>query len=157
MAEAAPAAVTHGLRWQIAEPRFDAAPHAPGSTEFRFWNAEAALTRCAGFWAPPMPQGTRWSTLAPVLPVTLVAGQWLNARYRRLDGLQFFQDSVNGVDVFSAESPDVVCHEMGHAVLDAAGGRVETSTCAPLRYGKPGFANPHFIAYGAMPREAPVR
>ena len=56
MAEAAPAAVTHGLRWQIAEPRFDAAPHAPGSTEFRFWNAEAALTRCAGFWAPPMPQ-----------------------------------------------------------------------------------------------------
>ncbi len=36
----------------------------------------------------------------------------------------------------------------GHAILDAAGGRVETPTGEILRYGKPGFENPHFIAYG---------
>ena len=36
----------------------------------------------------------------------------------------------------------------GHAVLLAAGGRVETVDGKPLTYGKPGFANPHFIAYG---------
>jgi 3'(2'), 5'-bisphosphate nucleotidase len=37
----------------------------------------------------------------------------------------------------------------GHAVLLAAGGRIETVTGAPLSYGKPAFRNPDFIAYGA--------
>ena len=36
----------------------------------------------------------------------------------------------------------------GHAVLRAAGGSVRTIEGAPLRYGKPGFENPHFIARG---------
>jgi 3'(2'), 5'-bisphosphate nucleotidase len=38
----------------------------------------------------------------------------------------------------------------GHAVLSAAGGRVEATTGEPLRYGKAdqGFANPGFIARG---------
>jgi len=36
----------------------------------------------------------------------------------------------------------------GHAVLAAAGGRVETVDDAPLTYGKPGFENPEFVAYG---------
>ena len=34
-----------------------------------------------------------------------------------------------------------------HAVLRAAGGRVDLAAGGPLRYGKPGFENPHFIAY----------
>jgi 3'(2'), 5'-bisphosphate nucleotidase len=36
----------------------------------------------------------------------------------------------------------------GQAVLEAAGGRVETVDGAPFSYGKAGFRNPHFIAYG---------
>jgi 3'(2'), 5'-bisphosphate nucleotidase len=36
----------------------------------------------------------------------------------------------------------------GHAVLEAAGGRVDTVDGAPLLYGKAGFKNPHFLAYG---------
>jgi 3'(2'), 5'-bisphosphate nucleotidase len=36
----------------------------------------------------------------------------------------------------------------GHAVVLAAGGRVTDLSEAPLRYGKPGFENPHFIAWG---------
>jgi len=36
----------------------------------------------------------------------------------------------------------------GHAVLLAAGGSVRTLTGDPLRYGKPGFDNPHFVAAG---------
>jgi 3'(2'), 5'-bisphosphate nucleotidase len=36
----------------------------------------------------------------------------------------------------------------GHAILEAAGGVVTTLDGMPLRYGKPGFANPDFIAYG---------
>jgi 3'(2'), 5'-bisphosphate nucleotidase len=37
----------------------------------------------------------------------------------------------------------------GHAVLAAAGGKVEVVTGGPLRYGKPGFDNPHFAASAA--------
>lgn len=36
----------------------------------------------------------------------------------------------------------------GHAILLAAGGRVETTEGKPLTYGKPGFENPPFIAFG---------
>lgn len=36
----------------------------------------------------------------------------------------------------------------GHAILNAAGGYVLTANGAPLTYGKPGYENPHFIAYG---------
>jgi 3'(2'), 5'-bisphosphate nucleotidase len=34
----------------------------------------------------------------------------------------------------------------GQGVLEAAGGEVVTTDGRPLRYGKPGFGNPHFIA-----------
>jgi len=37
----------------------------------------------------------------------------------------------------------------GHAIVAAAGGRVECVDGTPLRYGKPGFENPHFVASGA--------
>jgi 3'(2'), 5'-bisphosphate nucleotidase len=36
----------------------------------------------------------------------------------------------------------------GHAVLRAAGGRVETIEGEPFRYGKAGYKNPHFVAFG---------
>ena len=36
----------------------------------------------------------------------------------------------------------------GQAILEAAGGRVLTTDDSPLTYGKAGFENPHFIAYG---------
>ena len=38
----------------------------------------------------------------------------------------------------------------GHAVLRAAGGSVMTVAGEPLRYGKPGFDNPHFVARGLL-------
>ena len=38
----------------------------------------------------------------------------------------------------------------GQAVLEAAGGRVLCLDGSPLRYGKPGFENPDFVAWGAL-------
>lgn len=42
----------------------------------------------------------------------------------------------------------------GHAVLRAAGGEVLGLDGQPLGYGKPGFENPHFIAWGQPPAAA---
>ena len=38
----------------------------------------------------------------------------------------------------------------GHAVLRAAGGRLTDTQLVDFKYGKVGFENPHFIAFGAM-------
>ena len=40
-----------------------------------------------------------------------------------------------------------------HAVVVAAGGSVETLDGQPLRYGKPGWENPHFVCHGARPNQ----
>ncbi len=40
----------------------------------------------------------------------------------------------------------------GHAVVAAAGGNVTDLRGEPLRYGKPGFENPHFVAHGLSAR-----
>lgn len=42
----------------------------------------------------------------------------------------------------------------GHAVLNAAGGKVTRLDGAPLTYGKPGFENPFFVSWGAGDRAA---
>lgn len=89
----------------------------PGTAEFRYWQAADALARGAAYWKSVVPTGTTWQA-GKVLPVRLDAGDKLNAIYTRGD-LRFFHTSVSGTMVFTGESPDVVCHEMGHAVLDA--------------------------------------
>ena len=39
----------------------------------------------------------------------------------------------------------------GHAILNAAGGRITLPDGSPLRYGKNGFINPWFVAWGDSP------
>lgn len=89
--------------------------YAPGSREFRYWAAADALARGSQFWSS-ITGLNRWQP-GDTLKVTLDAGAELNAYYDRV-GLSFFHDTAGGKIVYSGESPDVVCHEMGHAVLD---------------------------------------
>lgn len=91
----------------------------PGTAEFRYWTAADALRRASDYWGSLLPQGTGWHpTVGDRLTVTLDAGDDLNAYYDR-EGLRFFHHTVSGITVYSGESPDVICHEAGHAVLDA--------------------------------------
>ena len=93
--------------------------YSPGSAEFRWWAAAEALRRGADMWAKVVPAGLTWfPTVGDRLEATLDAGEDFNAYYDR-QGLKFFHGSVAGRLVYSGESPDVVCHELGHAVLDA--------------------------------------
>src|SRR6516225_5702284 len=103
---------------RIAHPASapEAKPHPPGTAEFRYWTAAEALRRGADFWRALL-QGPSWE-VGSILPVDLDFGVDLNAFYDR-EGLKFFHGSAAGRTVFSGESPDVVCHELGHALLDS--------------------------------------
>lgn len=107
------------LRTTILGDQPDAALYEPDTREFLFWNTASALARGINFWAPLLPEGTQWSTNDEPMQVELDGGVDLNAFYARTFGLVFFHDEIAGNTVFSAESPDVVCHELGHAILDA--------------------------------------
>ncbi|MGQ4419799.1 hypothetical protein ACN6LA_007394, partial [Streptomyces sp. SAS_269] len=101
----------------------DAAPQpdgaGPGTEAFRYWVAADALSRAVQTWGPLVPAGTQWhSTVGRALTAHLDAGADLNAYYDRR-GLWFFRSTVAGVTVAACESPEVVAHETGHAILDA--------------------------------------
>jgi hypothetical protein len=87
------------------------------SRGFRYWTAADALARAVRYWSRVVPDGVRWHNARPLI-VDLDAGDDLNAYYDRQE-LCFFHAEVRGVTVYSGESPDVLCHELGHAVLDA--------------------------------------
>jgi hypothetical protein len=105
--------------------------HSAGSAGFRYWTAAESLRRSPAFWAASGAKAWHRDVGAS-LPVRLDDGVDLNAYYARTDfpaedikqGLSFFHDTVRdvtsgrNVTVFSGESPDVVAHELGHAVLD---------------------------------------
>jgi hypothetical protein len=107
------------LRTTIVEPRPPAGLYRPGSAEFRYWLAAESLARGIGFWSDLLPAGTTWSTSNPMNVRLLESQPELNAYYSRASGLRFYRQTVAGRDVYSGESPDVVCHELGHAILDA--------------------------------------
>jgi hypothetical protein len=99
----------------------DAAPPAKtyntGTREFRYWAAADALRRASDYWGGLIRAG-KWQGNRDTLPIYLDEGKDLNAYYDRR-ALNFFHDTVAGKTVYSGESPDIVCHEFGHAILDA--------------------------------------
>ena len=95
------------------------APDNVGTPAFRYWTAAEALGRGAEFWASVMQAGTTWNpSVGSRLRVELDKGEDLNAYYTR-DGLEFYHDTVDSTVCYSGESPDILSHELGHAVLDA--------------------------------------
>lgn len=106
-----------GFRVQGREPPPRA--YEPDTPEFLHWQIASALDRGRTLWSALLPKAGRWITGA-VLPAVPNEGEDLNAFYDRR-ALHFFRD-VNpktGAAVHSGESPDVVVHEQGHAVLDS--------------------------------------
>ena len=94
----------------------------PGTPEFRYYACATSLRRGSDFWGGISP-ALSWE-IGKILPVVLDDGVDLNAFYTRggfgdAPGLHFFHATVGTRTFFSGESPDVVCHEMGHAILDA--------------------------------------
>jgi len=104
------------LKYKIKGPSVAPGMYAKGTAQFRYWTAAEALRRGGDFWAPLL--GVKQWQPGAVLAVNLDKGVDLNAYYDRTE-LAFFHQKVGQVTYYSGESPDVVCHEMGHACLDA--------------------------------------
>jgi hypothetical protein len=131
---AAPTLPGMRLPIRIVDPAEAPAPqvYSVGTGDFRYWTAAEALRRAAELWSAA---GTSaWNPeIGGGLPVQLDEGVDLNAYYSRQEyapqnikqGLSFFHDTVRDASsgqpatVWSGESPDVVAHELGHAVLDS--------------------------------------
>jgi hypothetical protein len=104
------------LELEIRGPVIPPGRYEPGTAGFRYWTAAEALRRGADFWAPTL--GLRRWQGGGKLRVGLDEGDDLNAYYDRSQ-LAFFHAAAGGQTVYSGESPDVACHELGHACLDA--------------------------------------
>jgi hypothetical protein len=104
------------LKYKIKGAAVVPGVYGKGTPQFRYWTAAEALRRGGDFWAPFLGVG-KWEP-GPVLGVSLDKGVDLNAYYDRTE-LAFFHQKLGQVTYYSGESPDVVCHEMGHACLDA--------------------------------------
>jgi hypothetical protein len=93
--------------------------YAPGSAGFHYWQAEQALNYGLVHWreltGKPLES---WQGRRKRLPVELDAGEDLNANYDR-EQLNFYHFDLPNRRVFTGDSPDVTCHEEGHAILDA--------------------------------------
>lgn len=106
------------FQFSFPPPRLE--PDSDTSTpNFRYWNAAAALTRGAGFWGPAIAPETEWFG-GPILDVRLNVGVRWNASYDRR-ALNFFRGQLApGIFIYAADSADILCHELGHAILDVA-------------------------------------
>ena len=104
------------LKYKIKGAAIPPGVYTKGTRQFRYWTAAEALRRGGDFWSPLLGV-TQWEPGA-VLGVSLDKGVDLNAYYDRTE-LAFFHETLGQVTYYSGESPDVVCHEMGHACLDA--------------------------------------
>ena len=103
------------LAFDFPQPAPASSGNAPGSEGFRYWTAAEALRRGANFWAAII--GTSNWQVGESLTVLLDEGEDLNAYYDRR-ALNFFHGPGADGPVYSGESPDILCHEMGHAILD---------------------------------------
>lgn len=87
-------------------------------------------------------------------PETLayLEGEGITARRVVGSSLKFGLIAEGGADIYPRFSRTMEWDTAaGDAVLRAAGGQVTDAQGAPLTYGKPGFENPSFIAFGARP------
>ena len=104
------------LKYRIKGAAVPPGVYAKGTPQFRYWTAAEALRRGGDFWSPLLGVA-QWQ---PGRGAGRKPGQGRRSeRVLRSNRAGFFHQTLGQVTYYSGESPDVVCHEMGHACLDA--------------------------------------
>jgi hypothetical protein len=111
-----------GFAFHDREPR---RPYAPGTPGFLFWQCREAALLAVAAWERQAGPVSRWAegrrrmNLYQNAVRQLGEAPDLNAFYDR-DGFIFFEYDDGEKKTFSGASTDVVTHEVGHGLLDAA-------------------------------------
>lgn len=114
----------------------------------RFPGAAFRDIRCRPAPTEPVALASRRSSGGPKLEAWLTAEGVVRRRVMG-SAVKFGLLAAGEADVYARFGPTSEWDTAaGHAILEAAGGSVTDLDGAPLRYGKPGFANPSFIARG---------
>jgi hypothetical protein len=104
------------FKFFFSPPPLDPDPD-PSTPNFRYWNAAAALRRGTDFWGRAVGLDKQWFC-GPVLNIRLDVGDNWNSGYDR-QALNFDRGEVDGGNfIYASNSADIVCHELGHAMLD---------------------------------------
>ncbi len=118
-----PTSLRSGI-WPLAFAQDVPKPDAtPGSSGMRYWTATDALHRARSLWLEAVTGSPRWQATRQLI-VDLEAGHEVNAYYDR-GQLSFHlaevidRETRKKFRIATGESPDIVSHEFGHAVLDA--------------------------------------
>lgn len=113
----APTLTLGSLPLQMPAKAPKAAIYGPGTPNFRYWNTADALRRARDLWRAHLSETVQWKG-GVTLEIQIDDKEDLNAYYDR-KSLSFFHGKVKGRAVHTADSPDIVAHEFGHALLDA--------------------------------------
>lgn len=105
--------------YRVEGPVPPPAEYEPDTPEFLHYQLAAALDRARSLWSRLLPDSGAWIP-GTVLPAVPIEGEGLNAFYDR-EAIRFFrgENPETGELVHSGDSPDIVAHEHGHAVLDS--------------------------------------
>src|ERR1051325_4172149 len=93
--------------------------YEPGTPGFLFWQCRESVLAAVEAWEAVAGNLSAWQGKRKRLPLLQDAGIDLNAYYDRRT-FSFFHMPVGARVYFSGESTDVVAHEVGHGLLDAA-------------------------------------
>jgi hypothetical protein len=117
----APALPKSGLAFAIEDVR--APPpdlYPPGNERFSYWAAVEGLTRSIGFWSRILTSlniDRKWQNRSKRLKIRIRSMHDLNAFYSR-DSIEFGYSEQDGVTISLCDSPEVIAHSVGKAILD---------------------------------------
>src|ERR1043165_5479003 len=103
----------------------DAIPVPPalyprGDERFSYWAAVEGLTRSIGFWNRILRSWKieqKWQNRSKKIKVRIRSLDDLNAFFDYKDCIEFGHSKQNGTTIWLSDSPQIVAHVVGHAVL----------------------------------------
>jgi hypothetical protein len=113
---------------------FTGNPGIQGSVENQAADVFITIVSSLGYVQTHLPQPiSHWATLSPLV-VLPRAGKMFNAYYDRYT-LSFFYDTdpVTNQTIYTADSADVVSHELGHAILDVIRPDLWAAQCVEIQ------------------------